>query len=332
MAKQNVSPSRMTRLLSGTLIAGASLTSVAVASCLLAAADAAAITIPATSAPPSPNVASLPAAVQPFVKKIEQVAVNSERYSLTLGLSGPVTSYTRGHRKHTKHASASLRAVGEASLSPLVGKLYERGGSGQLASVGVGPTVFDYSRVLARTHKDRPWVRADKVSAAVLFPFHGGVLPSSLQLSAGGSGSYAELVDLLATGGAEVRVAGTATIEGQPTTELTAQVRPGELLRGGSQGEKQEISETLEVFVSESGLPLRVSRVERTGSLTLTETIDILALDVPVSVAAPPAAWTIGAARARKRLAALSSGEGPRLPLVLTLIGAFPVALASTSY
>ena len=35
--------------------------------------------------------------------------------------------------------------------------------------------------------------------------------------------------------GAGARVAGTATIDGQQTTELTAQALPGELLRGGSQ-------------------------------------------------------------------------------------------------
>ena len=84
--------------------------------------------------------------------------------------------------------------------------------------------------------------------------------------------------------------------------------------------------------MTESGLPLRVSRVEHTGSIVFSETIDVLALGVPVTVAAPPADGTIGSAQAMKRLAALSSGEGARLPLVLTLIGALPIALASTSY
>jgi hypothetical protein len=119
-----------------------------------------------------------------------------------------------------------------------------------------------------------------------------------------------------------------AAIDQQRTTELVARVLPTQLLSGGSQAEKQELSETLDVFVTESGLPLRVSRVERLGSITLSETIDILALNVPVSVSAPPAASTISAAQA-KRLGGESAGEagGVGVPLAITLVGAVPLAI-----
>lgn len=298
---------------------------IAIAAAPCASSPAVAI---ASGAQPAPSVARLPLAVQPVVLKIEQLAVASERYSLTFGLSGTIAAPARGQRKRTRHIAASLQAVGEASLSPLEGKLYERGDSGQLGSIGIGATLFDYSRQLARK-KQRPWVRAAKVSAAALFPFHGGALPSGLELSAGGSGAYAELVDLLATDPG-ARVVGQASVDGQQTTELAANVRPTQLLRGGSQSEAQEISETLDVYVTEAGVPLRVSRVEHLASITLSETIDVLALDVPVSVSAPPPGSTISAAQAKRLGDSGGGADGVGVPLAITLIGAVPLAIGDT--
>jgi hypothetical protein len=264
------------------------------------AADAAA---PAPAVP-SPTVTSIPAPVQPLVAKIEQLPVNSERYSETTHADGTLTVKVHGkRRKETKHLTKVL--FGEASLAPLVGKTFRKGQSGPLSTIVIGSTLYSYSPSIARKDGGRPWVRLTGLGSGGLFPFHGGLAPR-VEVSAGGTGSYAELIDLLATADGNVKVVGPATVDGQPTTELTAAVNPLALLKGGSPKEIQSVTEALTVFVAESGLPVRVIRSTHLGPIALTETTDVLALNVPVAVKAPPKDKTIGEAKLMK----LEGGKG----------------------
>jgi hypothetical protein len=280
---------------------------------LLAAALLGAIAVPADSATkappvPAPSVASIPAAAQPLVAKVEQQTVNSERYSQTTQAGGTFTVKLHGkRRKVTRHVSTVT--FGEASLAPLLAKTFKKGSSGRLSAIGIGSTLYSYSPSIGRQDGGRPWVRVNGVSAAGLFPYHGG-LSKRLEVSAGGTGSYAELIDLLATATGNVSIVGSVSVDGQQTTELAAAVKPLALLKGASQKEIQELTEELKVFVTESGLPLRVTKSVHLGPLAVSETTDVLAVNIPVVVKAPPKKKTIGEAKFLKLLKAKGKGGG----------------------
>jgi hypothetical protein len=260
----------------------------------------------ATTVPSPPTVASIPAAVQPLIAKIEALPVNSERYTVTTHASGTETVKLRNGKRRKVKKSTTTSATGEASLAPLVAKLYKKGASGQLSSVAIGSKVYVYSP--SSKHKGRPWLLLAGVSAATLFPFHGQDNPA-IETSAGGTGTYAELIDLLATANGAVTVAGSAVVDGQQTTELKATVRPFALIQGATSKEGDELTEQLDAFVTETGLPVRVVRSERIEGVSLSETTDVLAVNVPVVAKAPPARRTIAGAKVLKKGSRKSAGH-----------------------
>lgn len=277
---------------------------------LLSAALLGTIAVPtdaASSAPtPTPSVASIPAAVQPLVVKIEAQQVNSERYSTTERAAGTVTLRRRGKTRKV-YERQTKTAVGEASLAPLLGKVFAKGSSGALSEIGIGSTLYAYAPSFAGKRSGRPWLRTDGVSAAALFPYHGQSNPQ-FEVNAGGSGPYAELIDLLATANGAVSVVGPATVDGQATTELTASVRPLALIKGAANGTDEQTAQ-LDVFVTEAGLPLRVTRSQQLGAISTTQTIDVLATNVAVSVKPPPKRETIGGAALEKLFAPNGGGK-----------------------
>jgi hypothetical protein len=266
----------------------------------------------AKSSPPAPvpTVASIPAAVQPFVAKIEQVPVTSERYSETTQAGGTITTKSRNGRRHIVTTHISKLSFGEASLASRRGKVFRHGSSGPLKTIAIGSTLYTYTPSLARKDGGRPWVRLDGSGVASLFPFHGHGLPR-LEVHAGGTGAYAELIDLLATADGNVAVVGPATVDGRPTTELTAAVKPLALIKGASLKDTEELPVVLKVFVDESGLPVRVTRSEQLGTIALTDTVDVLAVNIPVVVKPPPARKTIGLKKFVKLLGSKHSSSGP---------------------
>jgi hypothetical protein len=255
----------------------------------------------------TPTVSSIPAAVQPLVAKIEALPVTSERYMVVTHASGTKIVKLPGGKRRRVSRSVSTSAIGEASLAPLAAKLYKKGGSGQLSSVAVGSKVYIYSP--SRKHRGRPWLRLGGVSAATLFPFHGEDNPA-VEVDAGGTGTYAELIDLLATANGAVTVAGSAVVDGQQTTVLKATVRPFALIQGATSKEGNELAVQLEAFVTETGLPVRVTRSEHIEGISVSETTDVLAVNLPVVVKAPPASKTISGAKVLKGSLGGQSGGG----------------------
>ncbi len=241
-----------------------------------------------------PSVASIPAAVQPLVQKVAQAAVNSERYSVTTVAVGTKTVGPRGHR-HKVSTRMRSTVYGEASLAPLLGKRYLHGDSGPLREVAIGSTFYLYDPTLTGS-RARPWAKS-ALTAAALFPYHGGLAPSE-EVDAGGTGAYAELLDLLATALGPVQIVGPAPVAGRQTTEIAATVQPLALVQGTPASEVGESTVRLEAFVSEAGVPLRV--VRSVGSLV--ETTEVLAIDVPVSAKAPPARLTVGKRAVERRI------------------------------
>jgi hypothetical protein len=275
--------SRLAPLLSAPLIAAAFLTAVS-------AAGAASASTPSSA----PSVANIPAAAQPLVAKIANAAVTSERFSTTM--VGPAP---RKRGAHGKSGAGTVEhvAVGEASLVPLRAKLYRKGSSGPLAEVALGSTIYINDASLSG-HKARPWVKAPGESAAGLFPFHGG---SNYEIDAGGRGPYAELLNLLATAN-DLQVVGPATVAGAQTTEISATAQPLALVKGTVPGDLGEASTRMEVFVSEAGVPVRVVRTYGSAKNAPVETIEVLALNVRVSVKAPPKRRTVGRHAVEQRI------------------------------
>src|SRR6202020_2701653 len=136
--------------------------------------------------------------------------VNSERYTVTTHASGTETIKLRGGKRPRgggpPNASSTTRAreqrsvgrrlevtrsntvsaTGEASLKPLVAKLYKHGDSGQLGSIAIGSKVYVYAP--SPKHKRRPWLvlSLSGLGAASLFPYHGLEDPA-IEVDAGGT-------------------------------------------------------------------------------------------------------------------------------------------------
>ncbi|MGA2165273.1 MAG: hypothetical protein ABSH36_12490 [Solirubrobacteraceae bacterium] len=265
----------------------------------------------------STSPASLPPALQALEQKMEQLQINSERYSRAIHSSETITTERRGRHgkriKRRKHVPVSVTEFGEASISPNEGQVFA-GHTRRPSLLAIGSSLYSYSAKVARMDGGRPWIRFDSpgaVSIAAVFPYHG----ESKEVSLGGSGSYAGLINLLATAVGQVDAVGPVTVDGQQTTEFTATVEPLGLIKGLSKKNLALIREhfppeQLEVFITEAGVPLRVSSSMRLGSSTFSETTDILAVNVPVKVTRPPARRTISLAKYIELISRKHNGGG----------------------
>jgi hypothetical protein len=243
-------------------------------------------TAPTTAAlPEAPSSSALPPQLVALEQKMEALQVNSERFS-GLERVSTFTDEVEGRRlRHYAHRSATTTMQGEASLVPAEGEVELRGKETTLRQIVVGSTVYQYEASRSQRRRARPWVRFHS-SKAELLPFHED--PS--EVGGGGTGPYAGLIDLLATATGPVETVAGVSVDGQLTSEFLATVQAPGLANG--QGEQE-----LRVFITESGLPIRVSTTSRSlASITVLATIDILAVNIPVSVKAPPARETIPAA------------------------------------
>jgi hypothetical protein len=264
-----------------------------------AAADSA-----STQSASSPTAATLPPVVVALEQKMGQLHINSERYTLRTRGVTRITTFGKRHKRRTRTTHISTRGVGEVSLSPAAGRLISSGGGPSLIVLGSR----GFIRFPDPKHHGRlRWVRSSG-SIAPLFPFHGGVEPA-LEVDRGGTGSYAGLINVLATAVGAVSVSGPQTVDGQQVTEVTALVEPLALIKGLSNKEltalrKNPLRVRLDAFITESGLPIRVTETDETRATGVfaasTQTADITAVEVPVTVRAPPARDTISQAQFEK--------------------------------
>jgi hypothetical protein len=292
----------------------------------------------ATTPPPLPSSAAmLPPQLQELEQKMAHLKVNQEHFVQTEHGSVTTTLPAVGgrHRRHVTKAThrISLDGLGEVSLSPPVAE-FRSAGARRPSTILIGSTAFLYVPKLWRRDHGRPWVRFKHVPVAGLFPFHG---ERSSEVSAGGTGPYARLINLIATATGPVSVVGAATIDGQQTTEFRAFVEPFRLLKGvaGKELEQDHLApEDLEVFVTESGLPLRVilSQAQRmTGySFDLVSTTEITAVGTVVAVRPPPADRTISEAEYIK-LNTSTSADGSTTFTVIARPARRPAARAGAA-
>jgi hypothetical protein len=299
-------------LLQAAAAPGASLSAVTrspVVLALLATALAAATWSPALSngstgsvsvraAGPAVAAASPPAAFTALEQKLEQLPVNTERYTKTSASDEVVRRHGRVRHKHFHTAES-----GEASLDPAAGEVFSDLAMHTPKEILIGSTAYLYlPQDAARLH-GRRWLKVGEsglfgsASAAdASFPYHVGPLPS-LELASHAPGSYPYLVDLLATAHGHVREAPGAVVDGQQTAHFIAHVQPAKLfrpsLRRQLQRSKQTLKGSVELFLAPSGLPVRVALTVQAGNVTTVETVDVLAFNVPVAIPPPPAGETL---------------------------------------
>jgi hypothetical protein len=249
---------------------------------------------------------ALPPELVALEQKMGQLQINSERYEQTQISVSRTTTLAKHGKSRTNIRHRSSKVSGAVSLSPAEGEL--AGPGGVPSEIDVGSTLYLHFADIARRDGGRPWVRVEHASASVLFPFHGGSLPFG-EVDEGGTGSYAQLINLIATADGAVEVVGPATVGGQRTTEFTAVVEPLRLIKGLSSKELAEqrahpLREKLDVCITESGLPVRVIQsVELRRPrhyLAASLTTELTAVEAPVAFKPPPEKETISEAQFEK--------------------------------
>lgn len=303
--------------LEGAPTIGAVLAAAALASGVSAMVSPTAGAAPATPVP----VVAEPPALEVLEQKMEQLQLTSERFTEIEQGTSSITLPGRGRRKpqtHTTHVFQEHR--GDVSISPREGIVTSLTPVAPYA-IETPSNFYLYARSIARSDHGRPWVRFDAKQATLfeLFPFHGG---SSDEVSRGGSGPYAGLINLIDTAVAPATNDGQTTVEGQQATEFTVPVDGLGLVKSSGLKEFATVLGTahqqqLELFITEAGLPLRVviassSRTPEFSSSS-TQTTEVTSINEPLTdVAPPPAEQTIG----EKRFLKLLGPFGKLLPTV----------------
>jgi hypothetical protein len=256
---------------------------------------------------PSALGATLPPQLQALEQKMQQLHVNSERY--TVISRGVITIVNEANGQpvgREKSVSLDANISGEVSISPPQAEVIDAN-TGKPIQIQIGSTEYTYSREIARKHPRRAWVRRQGADGSA-FPSYASpleVFASPGDASVGGEGSYAQLFNLLTTAVGSVAVLGPVSVDGQATTEFTAEVEPLRLIRGLTVEdvrnlEKHPVLTKLTIFLSEAGFPLRVTLSQSAQHAHFTETTDITAVEVPLAISPPPSGETISVAQARK--------------------------------
>jgi hypothetical protein len=241
--------------------------------------------------------ALLPPQLQALEQKMEQLQINSERFSTISQGRLTLTDEANGRPVgRSRHVSLNSSELGEASLSPAEGEVFV-GSKRRPARIAIGSTVYQYEAPGKRSRNRRPWVRSKsphESPATQILPFIGG---DRLEVEAGGKGSFARLINLLTTVVGTVSVDGRVLVRGQQTTEFTVRVEPRFLIKrltveDVARFKAEAPIQQLQIFVTETGLPIRVVTRTQTHSISETATTEILAVNVPVTVKPPPTSET----------------------------------------
>jgi hypothetical protein len=276
---------------------------------------------------PAPTPAVVPPALQALEQKMAQIRFNTARVSQrfvigdlgsTAGGANLGSGVGRGKSLITAGAG-SIRFAPSASLFTTHVELPGEHVPKTLASTGqvrnIGKTTYTYTPSVASFDGGRPWVRSQHKpppkpgsKAAQVAAVLAALAPALAGPSAGLAEPFAKLIEYLG-GAVSVSEGSSVTVDAQQTTEFTASLSIVKLLAGKlsrkqlakiekeSRKKPSEGIVELEVFIAPDGLPVRTigASAERTEGLGIQD--DILALEVPFAIQAPPASKTIGEAR-----------------------------------
>jgi hypothetical protein len=268
----------------------------------------------------------VPPALQALEQKMEQIRFSSLRFSRRLDLRVPDSTHSNGITISTSAASTHhivISSTGVLGLSPLLlsstSTTSERVAPGEAVAPfrqerRIGTATYVYDPSITRRDGGRPWIRSvrsrkDERLAAKLAPLTAVLDPvlAGLERSAASSnGPFAPLLEMLG-GTLSIQETGPATVDGQQTLAFTATLSTARLverifsakelrsLNGGKPPPNSDF--TLELWIAPSGLPVRAVTTSDIHGEEFNSQEDILGLDVPVLVHAPPADRTISQAR-----------------------------------
>jgi hypothetical protein len=251
--------------------------------------------------------AATPPAQPPELQALEQhmseLTVASERIAGKETISGKLP-----HKLATPK-SVSGEFSGEQSLSPEFANVTVKVAGRSLTILQLGQTLYTHDPSIAAHDGNRPWV-AESLSAK------DGLFGSSPSLGSGRSGGSAAPSPTpfksdaeLFKAGSEVRALGASTVDGQATVGFAGTLTASHLAEGVF-SKKQlaklrhdhlRLKGSFETFIAANGVPVHTSLVLSIGKLRFGTSADVLAIDFPVTVPAPPpAAETISAAALEK--------------------------------
>jgi hypothetical protein len=248
--------------------------------------------------PLRPAAATLPAQLRALEQKLEQLHINSERFTETSKgfVLGSPNHSSSGKPEHLLRTSVDSTTQGEASVSPAEGEV-SVGVTHEPSLIAIGSTQYRYEPEGKGSSRRRPWVRYHQPGespATQVLPYYGG---GPLEVDAGGKGSFANLINQLTTAVGQVSVSGAVSVRGQQTTEFTATIEPRRLIKHLTVEDVRQFNSEppigrLQVFLTEAGLPVRIVASTRTSDEAITTTTEVLAVNVPVSVTPPPSSQT----------------------------------------
>jgi hypothetical protein len=284
---------------------------------------------PTPPTPPTPPV--VPPALQALERQMAQIRFNSLRFSTRIDLGVQDSTHSNGVSISVSAARARDTAsahhivtstTGVLSLSPALlsststteGAAFNEVVGGATAQERRGATTYLHNPALTRHDGGRPWIRSTRTHseerlAAKLAPLTSAfdpVLAGAESPTASSTGPLALLLEVLGEA-LSIRETGAATIDAQQTLAFTATLSSTRLLdRVFSAKERRELGQgkqppnvdfTLELWLAPSGLPVRTATTNDTHGEEFSSQEDILGLEVPVHVHAPPADRTIDEAR-----------------------------------
>jgi hypothetical protein len=244
-----------------------------------------------------------PAELQALEQHMSELTVTSER------VSGKETISGRLPHKLAAPKSLSTEFSGEQSLSPEFANVTVKIAGRSLTILQLGQTLYTHDPSIAAHDDGRPWV-AESLSAK------NGLFGSSPSLGSGGSqGSSAPSPTpfksdaALFKEGSSIRALGASTVDGQATVGFAGTLTAQHLAEGlftrkelaKLKREHLKLKGSFETFIAANGVPVHTNILLSIGKLRFSTGADMLAIDFPVTVPAPPpAAETITAAELEK--------------------------------
>lgn len=259
----------------------------------------------ARAAPPSPAPSVAPAATPPDLSALEQkmlaLQISSERFSTTLSVSenphpkglggvGPIFG------KASAIVSSLFTASGEIGFAPLRASFLVSVFGLHYNARLIGSTLYIEEPSLARIDGGRPWIELphEHLGGAI-----GGGPAAEAEGGLEPSGGFAAAVQTIARATA-IQEVGAVSVDGQTATEFALTI-PLQQIGKLSHRQRHALHKLfapdahLQLFLAADGLPVRerLAFTLRHGRGRLIEQSDVLAVDVPVQVQAPPAGETL---------------------------------------
>lgn len=258
---------------------------------------------------PDATAATLPPSLVTIEQKMSGLEITSLRFSLTTSVSVPPGEHEALHL--LKLLGLDEQMSGEVTTAPAAANVSLDFFGQPLTLRVVGKTVYAYFAKLGRADHGRPWIQFGRGGVAELFKVKGQRVRSKGKTTEAlakepkiAEPPFAELAKLFA-GAREVSELGPATVDGQPVTRFIAVLEPTQLDSGTSASTARvpiptSSTGTLEVAFASDGVPVQIIIARHSSTETASITVEIPAVNFPLTIEAPPAAQTISMRQIRK--------------------------------